>query len=290
VEIIVARHMGFCGGVRRAVEMARSTAEQSRGPVFTWGPLIHNPQVVGRLEEAGVRVAERLEELDGEAFVVSAYGVEHAVLDQASARGMRIVDATCPVVIRAHELAFKLAEEGYTLIVVGDHGHPEMVTLKEVLGDRVTIVHTLEEARQVKVRGRVGVLSQTTQSLENFKQIVADLAVRVKELKVLNTLCPAITVRQEEAERLVEEVQALVVVGGHGSSNTTRLAEIGRARGLPTYHIEVPDELDPAWFQGVEKVGVMSGASTPDWIIAQVLHRLEEIGRGTAPSPAPSAT
>ena len=290
MEIIVARHMGFCGGVRRAVEMARSTAEQSRGPVFTWGPLIHNPQVVGRLEEAGVRVAERLEELDGEAFVVSAYGVEHAVLDQASARGMRIVDATCPVVIRAHELAFKLAEEGYTLIVVGDHGHPEMVTLKEVLGDRVTIVHTLEEARQVKVRGRVGVLSQTTQSLENFKQIVADLAVRVKELKVLNTLCPAITVRQEEAERLVEEVQALVVVGGHGSSNTTRLAEIGRARGLPTYHIEVPDELDPAWFQGVEKVGVMSGASTPDWIIAQVLHRLEEIGRGTAPSLAPSAT
>ncbi|MDQ7829199.1 MAG: 4-hydroxy-3-methylbut-2-enyl diphosphate reductase [Armatimonadota bacterium] len=290
MEIIVARHMGFCGGVRRAVEMARSTAEQSAGPVFTWGPLIHNPQVVGRLEEAGVRVAEHLDELDGEAFVVSAYGVEHAVLDQARARGMRIVDATCPVVIRAHELAFKLAEEGYTLIVVGDHGHPEMVTLKEVLGDRVTIVHTLEEARQVKVRGRVGVLSQTTQSLENFKQIVADLAVRVKELKVLNTLCPAITVRQEEAERLVEEVQALVVVGGHGSSNTTRLAEIGRARGLPTYHIEVPDELDPAWFQGVEKVAVMSGASTPDWIIAQVLHRLEEISRGAPPSPAPSAT
>jgi len=290
VEIVVARHMGFCGGVRRAVEMARSTAEQSRGPVFTWGPLIHNPQVVGRLEGAGVRVAERLEELDGEAFVVSAYGVEHAVLDQARARGMRIVDATCPVVIRAHELAFKLAEEGYTLIVVGDHGHPEMVTLKEVLGDRVTVVHTLEEARQVKVRGRVAVLSQTTQSLENFKQIVADLAVRVKELKVLNTLCPAITVRQEEAERLVEEVQALVVVGGHGSSNTTRLAEIGRAHGLPTYHIEVPDELDPAWFRGVEKVGVMSGASTPDWIIAQVLHRLEEIGRGAVPSPAPSAT
>lgn len=290
MEIVVARHMGFCGGVRRAVEMARSTAEQSRGPVFTWGPLIHNPQVVGRLEGAGVRVAERLEELDGEAFVVSAYGVEHAVLDQARARGMRIVDATCPVVIRAHELAFKLAEEGYTLIVVGDHGHPEMVTLKEVLGDRVTVVHTLEEARQVKVRGRVAVLSQTTQSLENFKQIVADLAVRVKELKVLNTLCPAITVRQEEAERLVEEVQALVVVGGHGSSNTTRLAEIGRAHGLPTYHIEVPDELDPAWFRGVEKVGVMSGASTPDWIIAQVLHRLEEIGRGAVPSPAPSAT
>jgi len=290
VEIVVARHMGFCGGVRRAVEMARSTAEQSRGPVFTWGPLIHNPQVVGRLEGAGVRVAERLEELDGEAFVVSAYGVEHAVLDQARARGMRIVDATCPVVIRAHELAFKLAEEGYTLIVVGDHGHPEMVTLKEVLGDRVTVVHTLEEARQVKVRGRVAVLSQTTQSLENFKQIVADLAVRVKELKVLNTLCPAITVRQEEAERLVEEVQALVVVGGHGSSNTTRLAEIGRAHGLPTYHIEGPDELDPAWFRGVEKVGVMSGASTPDWIIAQVLHRLEEIGRGAVPSPAPSAT
>ncbi len=280
MEILVAKHMGFCGGVKRAVEMAQGAAEGSGGPVFTWGPLIHNPQVVGRLQAGGVQVTERLEELEGDAFVVSAYGVEHAVLDEAKAKGMRIVDATCPVVIRAHSLAHKLAEEGYQLIVVGDHGHPEMVTLKEVLGEKVTIVHTPEEARQVKLRGRIAVMSQTTQSLENFKQIVADLSVRTKELKVLNTLCPAITVRQEEAERMVDEIDALVVIGGHGSSNTTRLAELGHARGVITYHIEVPEELDPAWFRGVEKVGVTSGASTPDWIITQVLHRLQEIGEG----------
>jgi 4-hydroxy-3-methylbut-2-enyl diphosphate reductase len=278
MEIIVAKHMGFCGGVRRAVEMAAGAAQGVSGPVFTWGPLIHNPQVVDRLEAGGVQVTERLEELRGEAFVVSAYGVEHAVLDEAKAKGMRIVDATCPVVIRAHSLAYKLAEEGYQLIVVGDHGHPEMVTLKEVLGDRVTIVHTREEAAAVKLRGRIGVLSQTTQSMENFRQIVADLAVRTKELKVLNTLCPAITVRQEDVEKMVDEVDALVVIGGHGSSNTTRLAELGRDHRLHTYHIETPEELDPAWFEGVEKVGVTSGASTPDWIITQVLHRLQEIG------------
>ncbi len=278
MEIIVAKHMGFCGGVKRAVEMAQGAARQADGTVFTWGPLIHNPQVVQRLQAEGMQVTEDLEALDGEAFVVSAYGVEHAVLDQARSKGMRIVDATCPVVIRAHQLAYKLAEEGYQLIVVGDHGHPEMVTLKEVLGDKVTIVHSLEEARRVKVRGRVGVMSQTTQSLENFRAIVADLATRVKEMKVLNTLCPAITVRQEEAERMVEEVDALVIIGGHGSSNTTRLAELGGAHSVPTYHIEVPEELDPAWFAVAEKVGVMSGASTPDWIITQVLHRLQEIG------------
>ncbi len=278
MEIIVAKHMGFCGGVKRAVEMAQGAARQSEGPVFTWGPLIHNPQVVRRLEAEGIQVTQDLGALEGEAFVVSAYGVEHAVLDQARAKGMRIVDATCPVVIRAHQLAYKLVEEGYQLIVVGDHGHPEMVTLKEVLGDKVTIVHTLEEVRRVKLRGKVGVLSQTTQSLENFRRIVADLAVRTKELKVLNTLCPAITVRQEEAERLVEEVDVLVVVGGHGSSNTTRLAELGRAHPLATHHIEVPEELDPVWFDGAEKAGVMSGASTPDWLITQVLHRLQEIG------------
>jgi 4-hydroxy-3-methylbut-2-enyl diphosphate reductase len=277
MEIIVAKHMGFCGGVRRAVEMAAGAAEGAGGPVFTWGPLIHNPQVVDRLTAGGVQVTERLEELRGDAFVVSAYGVEHAVLDEAKAKGMRIVDATCPVVIRAHSLAYKLAEEGYQLIVVGDHGHPEMVTLKEVLGDRVTIVHTREEAAAVKLRGRIGVLSQTTQSMENFRQIVADLAVRTKELKVLNTLCPAITVRQEDVEQMVDEVDALVVIGGHGSSNTTRLAELGRDHRLPTYHIETPEELDPAWFEGVEKVGVTSGASTPDWIITQVLHRLQEM-------------
>lgn len=272
--------MGFCGGVKRAVEMARSTAEGAEGPVFTWGPLIHNPQVVSRLDDTGVQVTEALDELQGEAFVVSAYGVEHAVLEAASAKGMRVVDATCPVVIRAHSLAFKLVEEGYQLIVVGDHGHPEMVTLKEMLGEKVTIVHDRDEARQVKLRGRIAVMSQTTQSQENFRQIVGDLALRTKELKVVNTLCPAITVRQEEAEKLVEEVDALVVIGGHHSANTTRLWEIGRAHALATYHIEVPEELDPAWFSGVERVGVMSGASTPEWIITQVLHRLEEIGAG----------
>ena len=279
MKIVVAKHMGFCGGVKRAVEMARSTAVQSSGPVFTWGPLIHNPQVVRQLEEAGVRVASSPEDLQGEAFVVSAYGVERAVLDIARTRGMRIVDATCPVVIRAHTLALKLVEEGYDVIAVGDHGHPEMVTLKEALGDRVTIVHTLEEARQVKVGPRIGVISQTTQSQENFQRIVADLVVRTKEVKVINTLCPAITVRQVEANRLVREVAALVVIGGHQSSNTTRLSEIGRANGIPTYHVEVADELKEEWFEGVETVGVTSGASTPDWIIAEVLARLEEFSR-----------
>jgi len=277
MEILVARHMGFCGGVKRAVEMAAGAAEAATGPVFTWGPLIHNPQVVQRLQAGGVQVAEDLEALHGETFVVSAYGVEHAVLDAARERGMRIVDATCPVVIRAHSLAFKLVAEGYQLIVVGDHGHPEMVTLKEVLGDRVTIVHTREEAAQLHLRGRIAVMSQTTQSEENFRQIVGDLSIRTKELRVVNTLCPAITVRQQEAERLVEEVDALVIIGGHHSSNTTRLAEIGRAHGLPTYHVEVPDELDPRWFAGARKVGVMSGASTPEWIIADIVARLKEI-------------
>src|SRR3989442_4988805 len=290
MEIVVAKHMGFCGGVKRAVEMAGGTAEAASGAVYTWGPLIHNPQVVSRLQDAGVRVAGALEDLRGDAFVVSAYGVEHAVLDAAKAQGMRVVDATCPVVIRAHSLAFKLVEEGYSLVVVGDHGHPEMVTLKEVLGDKVTIVHDREEAARIKLRGKVAVMSQTTQSQENFRQIVGDLSLRTKELRVVNSLCPAITVRQEEADRMAEEVDALVVIGGHHSANTTRLWEIGQANRLPTFHIEVADELKPDWFEGVTRVGVMSGASTPDWIVSDVLHRLDEIGREHEPTrPTQSA-
>jgi 4-hydroxy-3-methylbut-2-enyl diphosphate reductase len=277
MKVIVAKHMGFCGGVKRAVEMARQTAEGHSGPVFTWGPLIHNPQVVGRLQRAGVQVADRLQELDGEAFVVSAYGVEQRVLDVVRERSMEIVDATCPVVTRAHALADHLVEEGYFLVVVGDHGHPEMVTLKEKLGDRVAIVHTPEEAAALRLRGKVGVISQTTQSLENFRRIVGDIVLRVRETKVINTLCPAITVRQEEAERMVDEVDVLLVVGGHHSANTTRLAEIGRARALRTYHVETPEEIDPGWFDADSTVGVMSGASTPDWIIEKVLLRLDEI-------------
>lgn len=278
MKIVVGKHTGFCGGVRRAVDIAQKTAAGAGGPVTTWGPLIHNPQVVARLEAAGVKVADRPEGLGGEAFVVSAYGVAHAVLDAARERGLRIVDATCPVVIRAHAVAKRLADEGYQVICVGDHGHPEMVTLKEMLGDRVTVVHTREEAAGVKITGKLGVVSQTTQSLDNFRQIVGDLAIRVRELKVLNTLCPAITVRQEETDVMVEHVQALLVVGGLGSSNTTRLAEIGRARNLPTHHIETADEIVPDWFRGVESVGVVSGASTPDWIIKDVLLRLQDLG------------
>lgn len=290
MEIVLAKHQGFCGGVRRAVEMSESTAGATAGRAQTWGPLIHNPQVVGRLEDAGVAVVEDLDRLKGEAFIVSAYGVEGAVLEAAKDRGMKIVDATCPVVIRAHSLAFKLVEEGYQVIVVGDHGHPEMVTLKEALGDRVTVVHTRQEARAVKLRGKIGVISQTTQSMENFREIVGDIALRTKELKVVNTLCPAITVRQEEAERLVDEVDALIVVGGHHSSNTTRLAEIGRTHTLPTYHIETPDELDPAWFAGIGRVGVMSGASTPEWIIADIIRRLKDIGAEMEERATPAAS
>lgn len=277
MRVVVARHMGFCGGVRRAVDLALQAARNGQGGATTWGPLIHNPQEVARLQREGVRVAERLEDLDGGAFVVSAYGVESTVLDAARQRGMPVVDATCPVVTRAHELAERLAEEGYFVVAVGDHGHPEMVTLKEKLGDRVAVVHTPEEAARLRLRGKVGVLSQTTQSLENFRRIVAEIVTRVKETKVINTLCPAITVRQEEAHRLVEEVDVLLVVGGRGSSNTTRLAEIGRQRGVATYHVETADELEASWFSPDCTVGVMSGASTPNWIIEQVLLRLDEI-------------
>ncbi len=277
MKIILAKHMAFCGGVRRAVDIARKTAESNGGPVTTWGPLIHNPQVVRRLQEGGVGVAEREDALAGEAFVISAYGVPHAVLDAARQKGMKIVDATCPVVIRAHQLAEKLAAEGYQVICVGDHGHPEMITLTEMLEDRVSVVHTPEEAAQVKVGGRVGVLSQTTQSQENFRRIVGDLALRVRELKVVNTLCPAITIRQEETEAMIGKVDALLVIGGHGSSNTTRLAEIGRAQGVPTHHVETAEEISPAWFKGVEALGVVSGASTSDWIIEDVLLRLQAI-------------
>jgi 4-hydroxy-3-methylbut-2-enyl diphosphate reductase len=275
MRIVVAKHMGFCGGVRRAVDLAQQTAASTGSPVDTFGPLIHNPQVVERLQEAGVRVADRPEDLAGSTFVVSAYGVEHGVLDAARERGMTIVDATCPVVLRAHALAEKLAGEGYQIICIGDHGHPEMVTLKEMLGDRVTIVHTREEAAAVKTTQKVGVVTQTTQSMENLRLIVGDLALRVKELKVLNTLCPAITVRQEETDAIVDQVEALLVVGGRGSSNTTRLAEIGRAHGLPTYHIETAAEISTDWFSGVDAVGVVYGASTPEWIIRDVMHRLE---------------
>ncbi len=285
VEIIVAPHAGFCFGVRRAVKLAEGSSG-SEERVFTLGPIIHNPQEVGRLRNLGVVPLEGDPE-KGSAVIIRSHGIPPEKEKELREKGVRLIDATCPYVKAVHEAVCTLAREGYFIVIVGEKNHPEVIgTLGylKMCGGEGVVVESREDLREVLGKERVGVVSQTTQSEKFFKEIVGEIALWVRELKVINTICNATSVRQEDVYTLAPSVDVMIVVGGKNSGNTRRLYSIARELNPRTYHIETPDELDPEWFTGVKKVGITAGASTPDWIIEAVKVRIEEICAGSSSS------
>jgi (E)-4-hydroxy-3-methyl-but-2-enyl pyrophosphate reductase len=276
MTVTVAENAGFCFGVKRALELAARAAEAGR-PVFTLGALIHNPQEVARLEALGVRPVDSLDQVTEGIVILSAHGVDPAVEEAARARGLEVIDATCPFVHRAHEHIRKLAAEGYSVVILGDPGHREVTGLAARAEGKAGIVASAEEAERLPLQRRYGLVVQTTQRPEALRAVAGALVTRCAELRVFNTICEATMRRQESARALAEQVEVMLVVGGRNSANTARLREICEAAGARTYHIETADELDPSWLQGVERVGIAAGASTPDWIIAEVEARVREV-------------
>ncbi len=278
VEIIVAPNAGFCFGVRRAVKLAEESS-RSRGRVFTLGPIIHNPQEVRRLKDMGVIPLEG-EPQEGSAVIIRSHGIPPDRERELRERGLDVVDATCPYVKAVHDAVCSLAREGYFIVIVGEKNHPEVIGtlgyLKSCGGEGI-VVESQEDLREAFNRDRVGVVSQTTQSERFFKEIVGELALWVRELKVINTICNATSVRQEDVYSIAPSVDVMLVIGGKNSGNTRRLYTIAKGLNPNTYHVETPDELDPEWFRGVRRVGITAGASTPDWIIESVKVKIEEI-------------
>jgi 4-hydroxy-3-methylbut-2-enyl diphosphate reductase len=275
MKVVVARHAGICYGVERALKMAAEAATTA-DRVATLGPLIHNPQAVAALQERGVGVASSLDEIEQGTVVIRSHGVDPAVIEQAERKGLAVVDATCPFVRAAHTCAAELAASGYAVVIVGESDHPEVEGILAHAGGEAVIV---EHAADLPARlpRRIGVVVQTTQQLETLREVVEDLLPRTAELRVCNTICSATAKRQTAAAELADEVDVIVVVGGHNSGNTTRLTEICRARNPRTHHVETAAELDPAWFAGAAAVGVTAGASTPDEQIQGVISAIESI-------------
>ncbi|MEL7668288.1 MAG: 4-hydroxy-3-methylbut-2-enyl diphosphate reductase [Actinomycetota bacterium] len=275
MKVVVARHAGICYGVERALKMAAEAATTT-DRVATLGPLIHNPQAVAALQERGVGVASSLDEIEQGTVVIRSHGVDPAVIEQAEQKGLAVVDATCPFVRAAHTCAAELAASGYAVVIVGESDHPEVEGILAHAGGEAVIV---ERAADLPARlpRRIGVVVQTTQQLDTLRDVVDDLLPRTAELRVCNTICSATAKRQTAAAELAEEVDVIVVVGGHNSGNTTRLTEICRARNPRTHHVETAAELDPAWFEGASVVGVSAGASTPDEQIQGVISAIESI-------------
>ncbi len=280
VKVTVARNAGFCFGVKRAVKIAFDTAGNGLNePIYTLGPLIHNPQVVRKLEAMGIKPVESLAGLEGGRIIIRSHGVPPGILEEALKKGMKITDATCPFVKKAQQKVAELVEEGFWVFIVGDRHHPEVQALLGYGRDRASLIDDLERDMPVS---RVGIVCQTTQSRENLsmgvKKVLDLLGSRLEELRIYNTICESTLIRQKECMTLAKTSDVMIVVGGRNSANTTRLAEISRAILEDTYHIEGAEELDPQWLRGKERIGVTAGASTPDWIIGEVVERIKLIG------------
>ncbi|MEX2247323.1 MAG: 4-hydroxy-3-methylbut-2-enyl diphosphate reductase [Dehalococcoidia bacterium] len=284
MQIIKARELGFCMGVRRAVDMMEHAAGEL-GPITSLGSTVHNPQVVGRLRDRGVEVVATLEQVDARRPVaITAHGVGPDIIAGLEARGAEIVDTTCPIVTRAQQWAKRLADEGFGVIVFGDPDHKEV---RGIIGWAQGKILTMRSADELDapfpdwMPSRVGVLSQTTETEGHFASFVQKLLTahmdRISELRVINTLCNATTSQQAATQELAQQVDLMVVVGGRESANTRHLAEVARERGVETYHVESAAEIDAAWLSGKDRVGVAAGASTPDAVIDEVIDRLHAL-------------
>lgn len=275
MEVYLADKAGFCFGVKRAISTAFEAA--GKGKVYCLGPLIHNPQEVERLREAGVRTVDDFASLDpGDYLIIRSHGVPPQVLVQARQKGLQIIDLTCPFVGKAQRDAELLRKEDYQVVVIGEKQHPEVRSILGHAGENAVVVEAADDLDDMKFQSRIGVVAQTTQSYSNFSEIVLKLLRLSKELKVFNTICHSTKERQDAAQVLAGQVDVMLVVGGRNSANTGRLVSVCQQEGKPTYHIEVADEIRPEWLTGVRKIGVTAGASTPDWIVEQVLVRLKQ--------------
>ncbi len=277
MKTILAPKAGFCFGVKRALDLAMHTAQQEEKPIYTLGPLIHSPQVVEDLSQKGLKVVQDIEDIPEGVIIVRSHGVGPEVFERARKRGLKVIDATCPFVKKAQELAKKLNEQGFQVIVVGDKEHPEVTGILGWTGNQGIVAETPQQAENMPAMKKIGIISQTTQPEENFNKIVSVLQQKADNTITYNTICHATRDRQDAAVELARSVHVMIVVGGKNSANTQKLARLCADTGTPTYHIETAGEIDRKWLSGMELVGITAGASTPDWIIEEVSSYMDDV-------------
>ncbi len=275
LKIIIAKRAGFCFGVKRAVDMGFDAAQKNDG-VYTLGPIIHNPQVIEKLKSEGVQLTDDIDNPKIKTIIIRTHGVQQEVSDKLSKKGYKVVDATCPFVKKAQKYAKLLKEDGYQVLIIGDKDHPEVKGLMSYAGEDVVVVN--KDAGLPHLKSRVGFVVQTTQPTDVLEKFVSDAVKRVKELKVFNTICNSTALRLKETKAMAKKTEAMIVVGGKNSANTTQLAQLCISMSIPTYHIETASEIEDKWFLNAAKVGITAGASTPDWIIKEVEKRIKDIG------------
>ncbi|WP_346354205.1 bifunctional 4-hydroxy-3-methylbut-2-enyl diphosphate reductase/30S ribosomal protein S1 [Azotosporobacter soli] len=277
MQILTAKHCGFCYGVKRAVSLALDQAAQTPGStVYTLGPIIHNPQVVSNLHANGIIAVDDIDQIpSGSTVIIRSHGVGPQIYKAAEIRGLKVVDATCPHVKKAQQAAKELFDSGCQVIVIGEAKHPEVKGIVAWTDNQALTVENAAEAEDVALFSRIGLVAQTTFSEQAFAELTAILQNKTPELVVKKTICTATEQRQQAAAELAQIVDVMLVIGGKNSANTAHLVEICAQYATRTLHIETAEELKFSELKGKDRIGITAGASTPDWIIEEVLERMQ---------------
>ena len=267
MKVIKAKTAGFCFGVKRAVDTVYEQADTCGGPIYTYGPIIHNEEVVKDLESRGVSVIRSEEELEGiteGTVIIRSHGVEKRICDKLRGKGLRIVDATCPFVKKIHNIVEKESAEGKYILIIGNPDHPEVIGIRGWAGSNVSVIQNADDIEKVDFskNKKICVVSQTTFNYNKFQDLVEIIKKKSYDISVLNTICNATKERQTEARSIAESVDAMIVIGDKHSSNTQKLYEICRNACNNTYYIQTLDDLDLNQLGSVETVGITAGAST----------------------------
>jgi len=277
MKVILAKTAGFCMGVRRAMEIVMAEANKKEGPLFTFGPLIHNQQVLNILEAKGVKATDDVRELTSGRIIIRAHGIPPRKRELLEGTGLKVIDATCPKVTRVQQIIRHYSNKGHSAIIVGDPNHAEVIGLMGYSKSPAHVIQDEADVAGLPPVDRPFVVAQTTQNQEKFNEIVDVLKRRFPDLLIFDTICDATQERQQEVRTFKGQVDAVVVVGGYHSANTQRLARISEEESLPTFHVETEQDLDKDKLSRMSVVGLTAGASTPHWMIRNVLQEIEAI-------------
>lgn len=274
MKIELAESYGFCFGVKRAIKIAEENRDSA-----TYGPLIHNANEIDRLKnDFNVALSENLDSFKfGETAVIRTHGIPKQELSLLHERQVNVVDATCPYVTKPQQICEEMSAQGYDIVIFGDESHPEIKGVKSYANNHVYVVNSPDEIDILHLREKIATVAQTTRKIEDYQQIVGKLMSSHKEVRVFNTICNATFDNQDAVRKLSQEADVMIIIGGKNSSNTKQLHSIAKDYCSDSYHIESQDDLQKNWFGGKNFCGISAGASTPDWIIDEVVAKIKTL-------------
>jgi 4-hydroxy-3-methylbut-2-en-1-yl diphosphate reductase len=272
MKIELAENYGFCFGVKRAIKIAEENQNAA-----TYGPLIHNSKEIARLEkDFNVGLTDNYKIFQaGDNAIVRTHGIQKKELEDLKERGVNVVDATCPYVTKPQEIAQEMSELGYSVVIFGDEEHPEIKGVRSYATNGAIVVMSPEDLQGVKLHEKIALIAQTTRKVEDYMKVANYLIPRYKEVRVFNTICNATFENQDAVRELSKRADVMLIIGGKNSSNTKQLFKISQENCIDSYHIEDEKDLDFSWFNNKNLCGISAGASTPDWIIQNVIENIK---------------